>query len=66
MYANNKKGYYYLKELGLDRPKLRGTFTRNRLKLFYKRDRFFYSLDDNISLSDEPSNLILDNLELAN
>ena len=35
-----------MKELGSDGPILKGIYAENRLKLFYQRDKFFYSLDD--------------------
>jgi hypothetical protein len=51
--ANNDKGYFKLKEIGLDRVYLKGTFLGSRLKLFFKREQYLYSLDDLVS---EPNN----------
>ena len=45
-----EKGYFTLKELRLDSIALRGTFTGNRLKLFFKRKKYLYSLDDEVSI----------------
>ena len=45
----NSKGYYVLKELGNDGPRLRGTYAGNRLKLFHKRQHFIYSAEDEVS-----------------
>jgi len=53
--ANKEKGYYRLKELKPDRALLRRTFSRSRLKLFYQRERYFYSLDDAVSSPDSDS-----------
>ena len=53
--ANKEKGYYRLKELGPDGALLRGTFSRSRLKLFYQRERYFYSPDDAVSSPDSDS-----------
>jgi hypothetical protein len=55
LHANTEKGYYHLKELGPDGPKLRGTFAGSRLKLFHKRQRFFYSPEDELSSLDSQS-----------
>jgi hypothetical protein len=53
--ANKEKGYYRLKELGPDGALLRRTFFRSRLKLFYQKERYFYSLDDAVSSPDSDS-----------
>jgi hypothetical protein len=54
-YANKEKGYYKLKELRPNGAHLRGTFSGNRLKLFYQREHYFYSPKDIISSSDTDS-----------
>ena len=53
--ANKEKGYYRLKELGSDRALLYRTFSGSRLKLFYQRERYFYSPDDAVSSPDSDS-----------
>ena len=58
--ANKEKGYYKLKELGPDGALLRGTFSGNRLKLFYKREKFFYSPEDEVSEPHSESDHTLD------
>ena len=51
--TNNDKQYFKLKEIGPDSVYLKGTFTGSRLKLFFKRARYLYSLDDLVL---EPNN----------
>jgi hypothetical protein len=53
--ANLVKGYYRLKELGPDGVLLRGTFSGSRLKLFFQRERYFYSPKDVLSLDTSDS-----------